>query len=60
MKRKGYLHEQVYNINNINCADLIARKHKKKHYGIRRHDKNAQKENERLAEELKDLTYTTL
>lgn len=40
MKRIGYLHEQVYDIENIEKADDKARKHKSVRWGILKHDKN--------------------
>ena len=43
MKRIGYLHEQVYDIENIEKAD----------------DKNREEENRRLSEQLRDLVYET-
>lgn len=52
MKRIGYLHEQVYDI-----ADDKARKNKSIRWGIVKHDRNRQEENERLSEQLRDLVY---
>lgn len=54
MKRIGYLHEQVYDIENIEIADDKARKNKSIRWGIVKHDRNRQNENERL---LRDLVY---
>lgn len=48
MKRIGYLHEQVYD---------KARKNKSIRWGIVKHDRNRQNENERLSEQLRDLVY---
>lgn len=59
MKRIGYLHEKVYDIENIEKADDKARKHKSARWGILKHDRNRQEENERLSEQLKDLVYET-
>lgn len=59
MKRIGYLHDKVYNIENIEKADDKARKHKSVRWGILKHDKNKQEENEKLSEQLKDLVYET-
>ena len=59
MKRIGYLHEKVYDIENIEKADDKARKHKSVRWGILKHDRNRQEENERLSEQLKDLVYET-
>lgn len=47
MKRIGYLHEQVYDIENIEKADDKARKHKSVRWGILKHDKNREEENRR-------------
>lgn len=55
MKRIGYLHEQVYDIENIEKADDKARKNKSIRWGIVKHDRNRQ--NERLSEQLRDLVY---
>lgn len=57
MKRIGYLHEQVYDIENIEIADDKARKNKSIRWGIVKHDRNRQNENERLSEQLRDLVY---
>lgn len=59
MKRIGYLHEQVYDIENIEKADDKARKHKSVRWGILKHDKNREEENRRLSEQLRDLVYET-
>lgn len=59
MKRIGYLHEQVYDIENIEIADDKARKNKSIRWGIVKHDRNRQNENERLSEQLRDLVYET-
>lgn len=59
MKRIGYLHDKVYDIENIEKADDKARKHKSVRWGILKHDKNKQEENEKLSEQLKDLVYET-
>lgn len=59
MKRIGYLHEQVYNLPNIELADRKARRHKSVRWGILKHDKRREKENLKLAETLRDLTYKT-
>lgn len=57
MKRIGYLHEQVYDIENIEIADDKARKNKSIRWGIVKHDRNRQNENERLSKQLRDLVY---
>lgn len=59
MKRIGYLHDKVYDIENIEKADDKARKHKSVRWEILKHDKNKQEENEKLSEQLKDLVYET-
>lgn len=59
MKRIGYLHEQVYDIENIEIADDKVRKNKSIRWGIVKHDRNRQNENERLSEQLRDLVYET-
>lgn len=59
MKRIGYLHEQVYNLPNIELADRKARRHKSVRWGILKHDKHCEKENLKLAETLRNLTYKT-
>lgn len=59
MKRIGYLHDKVYDIENIEKADDKARKNKSIRWGIVKHDRNRQEENERLSEQLRDLVYET-
>lgn len=59
MKRIGYLHEQVYSLPNIELADRKARRHKSVRWGILKHDKHREKENLKLAETLRNLTYKT-
>lgn len=53
------MHEQVYNLPNIELADRKARRHKSVRWGILKHDKRREKENLKLAETLRDLTYKT-
>lgn len=53
------MHEQVYNLPNIELADRKARRHKSVRWGILKHDKRHEKENLKLAETLNDLTYKT-
>lgn len=48
MKRYSGLHDKLYTIENIEVADDNARKNKNKKYGINKHDKNRQYENEDL------------
>ncbi len=59
MKRIGYLHEKIYNLDNIELADHNARKNKSIRWGIKKHDRNRSKENEELSEKLRDLVYQT-
>jgi RNA-directed DNA polymerase len=42
MKRKGYLYEQIYDINNLILAEKNARKGKSKQHGVIKFDKNKQ------------------
>lgn len=48
MKRYSGLHDKLCTIENIEVADDNARKNKNKKYGINKHDKNRQYENEDL------------
>lgn len=48
MKRIGYLHEQVYDIENIEIADDKARKNKSIRWGIVKHDRNRQELRRRM------------
>lgn len=50
MKRYSGLHDKLCIIENIEIADDNARKNKNKKYGINKHDKNRQYENEDLVE----------
>lgn len=50
MKRYSGLHDKLCTIENIEVADDNARKNKNKKYGINKHDKNRQYENEDLVE----------
>lgn len=59
MKRYGNLHDKLCDSENIEIADNNARKNKNKKYGINKHDKNRQYENEDLADKLLNLTYKT-
>lgn len=49
MKRYSGLHDKLCTIENIEVADDNARKNKNKKYGINKHDKNRQYENEDMA-----------
>jgi hypothetical protein len=59
MKRVGGLHQEVCTLENVELADSKARKNKKKKYGIQKHDKNKDSENQVLVDSLKNLTYKT-
>lgn len=59
LKRVGHLHEKVYELCNVELADNKARRNKSIRFGIQKHDKNRQKENIELSENLKNLTYQT-
>jgi hypothetical protein len=56
MKRYSGLHDKLCTIENIEVADDNARKNKNKKYGINKHDKNRQYENEDLVD--KTLFYS--
>lgn len=57
MKRCNGLHDKLCTIENIEVADDNARKNKNKKYGINKHDKNRQYENEDLVDKLFNLKY---
>lgn len=57
MKRYNGLHDKLCTIENIEVADDNARKNKNKKYGINKHDKNRQYENEDLVDKLLNLKY---
>lgn len=59
MKRYSGLHDKLCTIENIEVADDNARKNKNKKYGINKHDKNRQYENENLVDKLFNLKYKT-
>lgn len=59
MKRYSGLHDKLCTIENIEVADNNARKNKNKKYGINKHDKNRQYENEDLVDKLFNLKYKT-
>lgn len=52
MKRYSGLHDKLCTIENIEVADDNARKNKNKKYGINKHDKNRQYENEDLVDKI--------
>ena len=58
MKRVGNIFEDIANIDNINYADNKARK-QKKNFGIIKHDKNREKDNNELSDQFSSLTYKT-
>lgn len=59
MKRYNGLYDKLCTIENIEVADDNARKNKNKKYGINKHDKNRQYENEDLVDKLLNLKYKT-
>lgn len=59
MKRYSGLHDKLCTIENIEVADDNARKNKNKKYGINKHDKNRQYENEDLVDKLFNFKYKT-
>lgn len=58
MKRVGNIFQQIANIDNIDSADNKARK-QKKNFGIIKHDKNREKDNNELSDQFSNLTYKT-
>lgn len=58
MKRYSGLHDKLCTIENIEVADDNARKNKNKKYGINKHDKNRQYENEDADSRDKTLFYS--
>jgi len=59
MKRINNLFERIYSIENLQLADLIARKGKSKQPGVILHDKNKEQNILKLHEVLKNKTYKT-
>lgn len=57
MKRYNGLHDKLCTIENIEVADDNARKNKNKKYGINKHDKNRQYENEDLRKYPNETKY---
>ena len=57
MKRYSGLHDKLCTIENIEVADDNAKKNKNKKYGINKHDKNRQYENEDLVVYLLNLHF---
>ena len=59
MKRIGNLYDKIISIENLNLADVRARKNKKKSYGVRLHDRNREGNINDLHEMLKSETFRT-
>lgn len=59
MKRYGNLFPKVYDIENIELADKNARKNKLRNWGVIKHDRHRERDNKRLQNQLKTLTYKT-
>jgi RNA-directed DNA polymerase len=59
MKRINNLYQQIYSLDNLWLADLIARRGKLKQPGVIHHDKNRENNIQTLHEMLKDKTYKT-
>ncbi len=59
MKRLNHLYQKVYNVENLQLADAIARKGKSEQYGVQIHDKSKEENIASLHAMLRDKTYTT-
>ena len=59
MRRVGSIYNKVYDRGNIEFADDNARRHKKNNWGIKKHDRHRESDNDKLEEDLKNLTYHT-
>lgn len=59
MKRVNNLFQQICSIENLQAADLIARKGKAKQYGVILHDRNREENIQLLHEVLVNKTYNT-
>jgi RNA-directed DNA polymerase len=59
MKRLNNLYSQIYNMENLQLADQIARKGKLHTYGVKLHDKNREDNIIALYHMLRDKTYRT-
>jgi RNA-directed DNA polymerase len=59
MKRYGNLYQKICSIENLNLADAIARKGKKKQYGIQVHEQNREANIEALHHSLLNYSYRT-
>lgn len=59
MRRVGSIYHKVYDRDNIELADDNARRHKKNNWGIKKHDRHRESDNDKLEEDLKNLVYHT-
>ena len=59
MKRLNNLFPEIVSLENLELADLKARKNKKRHFGIRNHDKNREENLYNLQQQLINGTYVT-
>jgi RNA-directed DNA polymerase len=59
MKRKNGLWEKIISVENLQAADVIARKGKLRQYGVIQHDKNRQENILALNDQLRDRSYRT-
>lgn len=59
MKRINNLYKDIISIENLQLADIKARKHKTKTYGVILHDKNKENNILKLHEQLVNKTYKT-
>ena len=59
MKRIGNIYNRIYSLENLNKADLIARKGKLKQPGVLEHDKNREENIQNLHVLLKEKQYKT-
>ena len=59
MKRIGNLKEKICTLDNVYLADENARLNKTKKYGIQKHDKNRDVENQALLYDFINLSYKT-
>lgn len=59
MKRYGDLYEKIISIENLELADIRARKKKEKTYGVRKHDRNRDANILMLHEMLKNKAFKT-
>lgn len=59
MKRVNNLFQKICSVENLQAADIIARKGKSKQYGVIVHDRNRQQNIQQLHEALMKKTYST-